>query len=94
VCKKNSLLSENILLSIVFLMQQLPLILYKNDDGNIAIDVVVHDKNVWLTQEQMAALYGKAKSTINEHIKNIYDEKELLESQTLHKFGNSEFMQK
>jgi hypothetical protein len=42
----------------------------------------------------MAALFGKAKSTINEHIKNIYDEQELEETATMKKFGNSEFQQK
>ncbi|MDO9567661.1 MAG: hypothetical protein Q7J15_13115 [Candidatus Desulfaltia sp.] len=39
-------------------------------------------------------LFGKAKSTINEHIKNIYAEEELEENQTLKKFGISEFQQK
>jgi len=38
--------------------------------------------------------FGKAKSTINEHIKNVYEEKELEESTTMKKFGNSEFQQK
>ena len=42
----------------------------------------------------MAILFGKAKSTINEHIKNIYAEKELLESETMRKFGISEFSTK
>jgi len=39
-------------------------------------------------------LFGKAKSTINEHIKNIYKENELIETETMQKFGNSEFQQK
>ena len=39
----------------------------------------------------MAKLFGKAKSTINEHIKNIYKEEECLKEQTMTKFGNSEF---
>ena len=42
----------------------------------------------------MAKLFDKAKSTINEHIKNIYKEGELEESETLTKFGNSEFADK
>jgi hypothetical protein len=42
----------------------------------------------------MAVLFGKAKSTINEHIQNIYNEGELVESQSMQKFGNSEFQQK
>ena len=52
------------------------------------------NETVWLTQEQMSELFGKAKSTINEHIKNIYKDGELLESDTLTKFGNSEFTDK
>ena len=39
----------------------------------------------------MAKLIGKAKSTINEHIKNVYKEGELVENETMTKFGNSEF---
>ena len=42
----------------------------------------------------MANLFGKAKSTINEHIKNIYAENELEETETMRKFGNSEFSTK
>lgn len=42
----------------------------------------------------MSKLYGKSKSTINEHIKNIYKSEELLESETMTKFGNSEFSAK
>ena len=49
---------------------------------------------MWLTQEQMAKLFGKAKSTINEHIKNVYKEGELVENETMTKFGNSEFADK
>ncbi len=70
------------------------LILYKNSEGNIKIDVQLEGETVWLTQDQMATLFGKAKSTINEHIKNIYSEKELEEAATMKKFGNSEFQQK
>ena len=44
------------------------LIIYQNPDGNIKIDVRLEEETVWLTQDQMAALFGKAKSTINEHI--------------------------
>lgn len=51
-------------------------------------------KQLWLTQEQMGLLFGKFRSTINEHIKNIYKEEELLEYDTMRKFGNSEFSDK
>ncbi len=70
------------------------IIIYQNPNGNIKIDVRLEDETVWLTQDQMATLFGKAKSTINEHIKNVYEEKELDVSTTMKKFGISEFQQK
>lgn len=70
------------------------ILIYKNQEGNIKIDVRLQEETVWLTQDQMALLFGKAKSTINEHIQNIYAEGELEKEATLQKFGNSEFQQK
>ena len=69
-------------------------LIYQNQEGNIKIDVQLNDETVWLTQDQMAQLFGKAKSTINEHIKNIFEEGELQEELCMHKFGISEFQQK
>ncbi len=65
------------------------MLIYQNPDGKIKIDVRLEEETVWLTQEQMAALFGKAKSTINEHIKHIYEENVLEELATLKKFGIS-----
>jgi len=70
------------------------ILIYQNQDGNIKIDVRLDDDTVWLSQDQMAMLFGKAKSTINEHIKNIFEEGELNEHLCLKKFGISEFQQK
>ena len=70
------------------------LILYTTEDGITKVDVTFVDDTVWLTQEQMADLFQKSKSTINEHIKNIYSDGELSESSTMRKFGNSEFSTK
>lgn len=70
------------------------ILIYQNPAGNIKIDVRLEEETVWLTQDQMATLFGKAKSTINEHIKNVYEEQELEETATMKKFGNSEFQQK
>ncbi len=75
-------------------MKNSEILIYQNQDGNIKVDVRLEEETVWLTQEQMATLFGKAKSTINEHIKNIYTENELTEVTTMKKFGNSEFQQK
>ncbi len=70
------------------------ILIYQSKQGDIKLDVRLEDETVWLTQDQMAVLFGKAKSTINEHIKNIFSEGELEESTSLKKFGNSEFQQK
>ena len=63
-------------------------------DNNVEVTAILEDENIWLTQEQIGKLYNKAKSTINEHIKNIYSEHELDENNTMRKFGNSEFSTK
>ena len=70
------------------------ILIYQNADNNIKIDVRLEGETVWLTQDQMALLFGKAKSTINEHIQNIFNEGELEETACLQKFGNSEFQHK
>lgn len=64
------------------------IIIYKDKNGNdtIKVEVVLENENIWLTQEQISKLYNKAKSTINEHIKNIYAEGELKEIETMRKF--------
>ena len=69
-------------------------LIYKTLDDKVSINVQIQDETVWLTQEQMAELFSKSKPTINEHIKNIYTEKELSEEATMRKFGNSEFSTK
>ncbi|MFO7606246.1 MAG: hypothetical protein R6W72_08105 [Desulfurivibrionaceae bacterium] len=68
------------------------ILIYQDLQGKIRIDVHLEDETVWLTQEQIAQLFGKAKSTINEHIKNIFAEGELVEGAVMKKFGISEFL--
>jgi hypothetical protein len=70
------------------------IIIYQAADGVIKIDVRLEEDTVWLTQAHMARLFGKAKSTVNEHIKNIFAEGELVENDVMKKFGISEFQQK
>lgn len=67
-------------------------ILFENQ--GVKLEVNLKDETVWLTQAQMSELFGKAKSTINEHIRNIYKEGELTEVETMTKFGNTEFVDK
>ena len=68
------------------------IILFENQ--GVRLEVNLKDETVWLTQAQMSELFKKAKSTINEHIRNIYKEGELKEEETMTKFGNSEFADK
>lgn len=70
------------------------MIIYTTEDGLTKVDVNFDGDTVWLTQDQMAELFQKAKSTINEHIKNIYKEGELDKESTMRKFGISEFSTK
>ena len=70
------------------------IIIYQSEDGKIKLDVRLEEKTVWLTIDQMAELYGKARSTINEHILNAYKENEIEETKTMRKIGNSDFSTK
>jgi len=70
------------------------ILIYQTVEGQTQIEVKLEDETVWLSQQQMADLFQKARSTINEHVKNIYKEGELEESSTLRKFGISEFSTK
>jgi hypothetical protein len=67
------------------------ILIYQNTDGKIKIDVMLDQETVWLTIDQMAELFQKSRSTINEHILNIYKEGELEEEASSRKIGNSDF---
>ena len=69
-------------------------IIYQSDDGKTNISVKVEDETVWLNMDQMAQLFNKSKSTINEHIINIYEEHEVEKEGTLRKIGNPDFSTK
>jgi len=60
--------------------------IYKSKTGEFVINIDTKHDTVWLSQKQMASLFGKTIPTINEHIKNVYKEKELNTSRTIRKF--------
>ncbi len=62
------------------------ILIYQNQEGNIKIDVRLQEETVWLTQAQMATLFGKDKRTISEHISNIFSEGELDENSVVRNF--------
>lgn len=75
-------------------MKKSDILIYQTEDGQTKIQTRLEEETVWLSQEQMSELFQKSRSTINEHIKNIYEEQELEEVATMKKFGNSEFAKK
>lgn len=60
------------------------IIIFKNQ--NVKLEVNMKDETVWLSQKQMSDLFGKSVSTINEHIMNIFFDKELDENSTIRNF--------
>lgn len=62
------------------------IIIYQVHDGDIRIETRLEDETVWLTQGQMVELFGKSKSTISEHIKKIFSEKELIRESVVRDF--------
>jgi hypothetical protein len=65
------------------------IVLYQNQDGQIKLDVRLEDETVWLTQAQIAILFYKGRSTITEHIKNIFTEGELDENMVCREFRHT-----
>ena len=53
------------------------IVIYATDDGKVNLEVQIDANTVWLTQQQIGLLYGKAKSTISEHLTHIFEEGEL-----------------
>jgi hypothetical protein len=62
-------------------------LLYETEDGQTRIDVRMVGENVWLSLMQMSELFGRDKSVISRHIKNIYDEGELKREATVALFA-------
>lgn len=63
------------------------IILYQSEDGLTKLNVNLRDETVWLSLEQMAELFGRDKSTISRHIRNVFAEGELSETATVANFA-------
>jgi hypothetical protein len=61
-------------------------ILYQSEDGRTKLDVRLENQTVWLSQKQLTELFGKAKGTISEHIKHIFEDGELEPAATVRLF--------
>jgi len=62
-------------------------LLYQTDDGNVNVDVILKDETMWLTQKSMAKLFDCSVDNIGLHLKNIFNEKELVKSSTTEKIS-------
>lgn len=62
------------------------ILIYQNESGNIKVDVRFEDGSVWLSQAQICEVFGKAKSTISEHINAIFEEEELSPDSTVRNY--------
>ena len=64
---KNELIEEN----------KTELVIYESQDGNVKLDINLENEMVWLSLEQMTRLFGRDKSVISRHIKNVFEDGEL-----------------
>ena len=64
------------------------IVLYTTDDGSAQLEVKLEKETVWLTQNQMAELFGRDRTVITRHIRNIFKEGELDENITCAKFAH------
>ncbi|QFR48294.1 virulence RhuM family protein [Sulfurimonas lithotrophica] len=62
------------------------ILIYQSEDGQTKIQTRLEDETVWLTQAQLCELFQKSKSTISEHIKNIFEDGELVENQVVRNY--------
>jgi hypothetical protein len=56
------------------------ILLFQSEDGSTKIQVRLQEETVWLSQAQLCELFQKSKATISEHIRNVFEERELLQS--------------
>ena len=70
------------------------ILIYQTEDGKTKIETRLENETVWLTIDKMAELFQKSRSTINDHILNIYEDGELNKESSMRKIGNSDFSTK
>ena len=65
-------------------------LLYTSKTGEVKVNVFLENETIWLTQKSIGELFGKSKSTISEHLKNIFTEGDLDEDSVVRKFRTTE----
>jgi prophage maintenance system killer protein len=69
--------------------EQEQIIIYQAEDGQTQIDVQLEEETIWLSQKQMAVLFDKGRTTIIDHIQNIFTEGELIEEEVCRNFRHT-----
>ena len=67
------------------------IVIYTSEDGSVSLDTKLENETIWLTQKQMAELFGVKTPAINKHLNNIYNDGELSKDSTI---SISEIVQK
>ena len=65
------------------------IIIYRAEDNTVQLDVRMEQETVWLTQDQMASLFGRDKSVISRHIKRIFETEELVPKEVVAFFATT-----
>ena len=61
-------------------------LLYNTPNGEVRVEILLHNETIWLPQKRIAQLFNVATNTVNEHLKNIYQSQELTQDSTIRKF--------
>ena len=61
-------------------------LLYNTTNGEVRVEILLHNETIWLPQKRIAQLFNVATNTVNEHLKNIYQSQELTQDSTIRKF--------
>jgi len=65
--------------------KQSDFIFYPTGEGNMRINVIIQDQTLWLIQQQIAELFGRDRSVITKHLRNIFESGELIEKSNVQK---------
>ena len=63
------------------------MLIYRSADGKIKVDVRFENETIWLSLDQMETLFGRDKSTVSRHVKNVFEEGELSPEATVANFA-------
>ena len=69
--------NEGLQKSAITSYEQREILFYKTDNGDVRVQILLYQENLWLTQGKMAELFDVQKSAISKHLKNIFESGEL-----------------